>query len=289
MQIPVDATQFSALMPGSASLEEQAPESLDQIIIHAPPGTIERRYTFALAVKALKSGGSLITLAGKDKGGSRLSKELESLGFAVQEEARSHFRICEAKKDTPNLDTVKEMIAEGSPSFVEAMQLWSQPGVFSWNRLDPGSTLLLQHLPELSGFGADLGCGVGYLAKAVLQSKKIRKIAMYDIDRRAIEMAKKNMNLERVTLHWSDLRRENQLPNNLDFVITNPPFHDEGEEDKSLGQGFLKTAAKMLKRGGVCWVTANKHLPYEEVMRPIFEQVRVVTEKNGFKIFEAIK
>ena len=63
-------------------------------------------------------------------------------------------------------------------ALVEGLGLWSQPGVFSWNRIDPGSALLAQTLPALSGKGADFGCGVGYLAHTVLASPAVTHLTL---------------------------------------------------------------------------------------------------------------
>ena len=40
---------------------------------------------------------------------------------------------------------------------------------------------------------------------------------------------------------------------------------------------------------GVCWLTANRHLPYEEVMRAAFRRVELKIETGGYKIYEAHK
>ena len=90
---PAEAIQTSPLIPGSTSLEEMAPESLSAAVVLAPPGTLERRYVMALALRALKPGGALTALAPKDKGGSRLRGELETFGCTVEEAGKSHHRI----------------------------------------------------------------------------------------------------------------------------------------------------------------------------------------------------
>ena len=69
----------------------------------------------------------------------------------------------------------------------------------------------------------------------------------------------------------------------------NPPFHDGGIEDKTLGQRFIQRAAESLRNGGSCWLVANRHLPYEAVLAPLFRQVKLVVEVDGFKIYEAVK
>ena len=91
---PAGAVQVSPGVPGASRLEDLAPGSLSGAVVAAPPGAVERRYTLALALRALKPGAPLTALAPKDKGGARLRKELEAFGCSVEEAARQHQRIC---------------------------------------------------------------------------------------------------------------------------------------------------------------------------------------------------
>jgi 16S rRNA (guanine1207-N2)-methyltransferase len=286
-EIPIGAIQFSPLIPGSGPLEQQEEGSLGEMVVLAPPGTVERRYTIALALRALKPGGSLTVLAPKDKGGSRIAKELKGFGCDVAETSRRHHRICSAERPVLPVG-LDEALTEGSPRLDEALGLWTWPGVFSWNRLDPGSALLEQDLPPLSGRGADFGCGIGILARAILASSKVEHLALIDIDRRAIEMAARNIDDARTEVHWADIRSGTGLKG-LDFVVMNPPFHDGGAEDQSLGQAFIRRAAEALRPGGVLWLVANRHLPYEAVLKTLFKRVTPKIEANGYKIYEAVK
>jgi 16S rRNA (guanine1207-N2)-methyltransferase len=286
-EAPEGAIQFSPLIPGSRRLEEQPEGSLGEMLVLAPPGTVERRYTIALALQALVPGGSLTVLAPKDKGGSRIAKELTSFGCAVAETSRRHHRICTCERPSV-LTGMSEVLSQGGPRLDEALGLWTWPGVFSWNRLDPGSTLLEQNLPPLSGRGADLGCGIGILDRALLRSPTMAHLTMIDIDRRAIEMARRNIDDPRAEVLWGDVRGGISLKG-LDFVVMNPPFHDGGAEDQSLGQSFIRRAAEALRPGGVLWLVANRHLPYEEVLKTLFRRVTPKGEAGGYKIYEALK
>jgi 16S rRNA (guanine1207-N2)-methyltransferase len=281
------AVQFSPLFPGAQSLEEAAAGSLNGLAILAPPGTVERRYTLALALRALHPGARLIVLAPKDKGGARILSDLEKLGCDAVETARRHHRIC-VTSGPGDAKAIEAAIADGKPQRLDDLDLWSQPGVFSWNRVDPGSALLLEHLPALSGKGADLGCGIGILSRAVLTSPKVTNLAMIDIDRRAIDMAERNIKDDRVRLIWTDARTVKELTG-LDFVVMNPPFHEGGLENQALGQTFVQRAAAILRKGGTCWLTANRHLPYEAILKPLFREVKPVAEADGYKIYQARK
>jgi 16S rRNA (guanine1207-N2)-methyltransferase len=283
-----DAVQFSPLIPGAAALEAVADGTLAQMSMLAPPGTVERRYAIASTLRVLASDAPFTVLAPKDKGGSRLRKELEAFGCAVTETAKRHYRICAALRPAEPVG-LDEAIATGAPQLVAELNLWSQPGVFSWNRIDPGSALLAKHLPPLTGSGADFGCGVGYLARAVLASPQVTQLMLIDIDRRAIEAARRNIDDPRVTLRWTDIRVADATLRGLDFVVMNPPFHDGGAEDQSLGRSFIERAAQALRPGGACWLVANRHLPYEAVMAPLFSTISLKIQAHGYKIYEAGK
>jgi 16S rRNA (guanine1207-N2)-methyltransferase len=284
---PASAVQVSPLFPGAARLEDLEGESLDAAVIAAPPGTLERRYVLALALRALRPGGALSAMAPKDKGGSRLRKELEAFGCEVAETGRQHQRIAQVRKVT-ELAGLDEAISQGGPQVAPKLGLWSQPGVFSWDRPDPGSRLLLAGLPSLSGRGADLGCGVGVLARSVLESAAVTRLDLVDIDGRAVAAARRNVQDPRARFHWMDARAAPDLAD-LDFVVMNPPFHDTGSEDRELGRAFIRRAHQVLRRGGVLWLVANRHLPYEAVLGELFSKVALKSEAQGFKIYEARK
>ena len=280
-----NAVQLSPLVPGAAAVETLGDGTLDALTLLAPPGSLERRYELAQALRVLRPGGALTTLALKDKGGARLRKELEGFGCDVTEESRRHHRICHAQRPA-TLDGLDEAIAAGAPRLIEPLGLWTQPGVFSWDRIDPGSALLAQTLPKLGGDGADLGCGVGWLAKQVLASPKVSSLALIDIDRRAIEAARRNITDPRAQITWADARGDHG-PAGLDFVVMNPPFHDNGVEDRGLGFAFIAAARRALRTGGALWMVANRHLPYEARLGELFREVTPRADKSGFKVIEA--
>lgn len=286
VEVPDTAVQVSPLVPGAARLEDVAPHSLDRLDMLAPAGTIERRYVLALALKALKPGGFLTALAPKDRGGSRLVKELTGFGCAVHENARRHHRICTVACPE-NLTGLHEAIHEGGPRHIDNLALCTQAGIFSYDRLDPGTALLLANLPPLAGTGADFGCGLGILARAILAAPKVTELTLIDIDRRAIEMARRNVSDPRASLRWADIRAGGLGLSRLDFVVMNPPFHDGGAEDQALGQAFIARAAEALRPGGTLWLTANTHLPYEAPLNAAFKSVALKASAGGYKIYEA--
>ena len=289
-EIDADAVQLSPLSPGSAALEALAGGALSELAIQTPPGALERRYTLAQGLRVLQPGGRLTALGRKDLGGGRIAAELSAFGCPVEESAKAHHRVCISRRpaETAGLETA---IAQGALQQLDGTGLWTQPGVFSWDRPDPGSALLIERLPALTGEGADLGCGVGRLALAALASPKVERLHLVDRDRRAIDAARRNVGDPRAELHWADAALDGGLPGDfpggLDFVVMNPPFHHEGAQTHALGQAFIARAAKALRKGGVLWMVANRRLPYEAALGSAFARVEVRADQGGYKVIEA--
>ncbi|WP_342166958.1 class I SAM-dependent methyltransferase [Methylobacterium sp. SD21] len=285
-ETPDAALQVSPVIVGSSRLEDVADASLEGATVYAPAGTIERRYVLAHALRALAPGARLTALAPKDRGGARLAKELAGFGCVPSDMPKRHHRICTVARP-PEPAGLGVAIDEGGPRHIDNLALCTQPGVFSWDRLDPGTALLMTRLPALKGRGVDLGCGLGLLGRMVLGSSAVTEITLIDLDRRAIEMAKRNVSDPRAKIVWGDLRAASALPTGLDFAVSNPPFHDGGAEDQALGKTFIQRAADSLRSGGTLWLVANAHLPYEATLRERFRSVETVAQEGGYKVFEA--
>jgi 16S rRNA (guanine1207-N2)-methyltransferase len=256
-------------------------------VVAAPPGTVERRYVLARVLEALSPGAPLTAMAPKEKGGARLRKELEAFGCAVAESGRQHQRICHTLRPADPTG-LKPAIAAGAPQYSETLGHWTQPGVFSWDRTDAGTRQLMAALPPFAGRGADLGCGVGMLARAALAAPGVTRLELVDLDRRAIAAARRNVQDPRAVFHWADVLVAPDL-SGLDFVVMNPPFHEGGVEERGLGQSFIRRAHQVLRPGGSVWLVANRHLPYEAVLNTLFAKVTAKGDGAGFKIYEARK
>lgn len=160
------------------------------------------------------------------------------------------------------------------------------PGVFSADGPDPASELLVEHLPDLSGQVVDLGSGWGYLATRILEGGSPDALHLVEANWLAVDCAKKNVTSDVAQFHWADaLTWSPDTP--VDHVVTNPPFHIGRAADPALGQGFIRTAARILKRNGTLWLVANRQLPYESTLEETFRDVQLLKETAQFKLYRA--
>lgn len=285
-KVPAAAVQTSPLEIGARGIETLTEGAVSRFTVLAPPGTLERRYVLAQALRSLAAGGELVALAPKTRGGARLAAELSTFGCDVRQNAKAHHRICRVARPAVPIG-LEGAIEAGGPQWVTELGLWSQPGVFSWDRIDPGTALLAAQPWSPAGSGADLGCGVGLLARQILKSELVAGLRLIDIDARAIAAAQSNITDPRASFLQHDLRRP--PASGLDFVVMNPPFHQGGAEDRRLGRQFVETAAAMLKPGGVLRLVANVALAYEDTLVAYFAEVRSIAREDGYKVLEGVK
>ncbi len=241
----------------------------------------------ARAASVLEKDGVLITAAANDANGSRLEKWLKELGSAPQNLSKHKARVVWASGPF-DLQKVQEWINDAAPREIEmdGQSWWTQPGIFGWNKIDAGSKLLIQNLPDnLAGDIADFGCGYGYLSRAII-NQNLKSVTAIDADVRALEMCKKNIPQAK-TIH-ADLTAPPDL-GMFDTIIMNPPFHTGKERDSDIGLAFIKTAVAHLKPGGDLYMVANAHLPYEKELGSLFKTVQKLEEAEGFKVFKAQK
>ena len=270
-------------------IELEADQGFQSIIICCPKQKEETLSLIAHAMGLLTPGGMVIVCADNLTGGKNLSKLVESLGVSAGNLSKHKCRVVWSQKAT---NSAIENATQRGGMQTRADGFLTQPGLFSWSRLDIGTDVLLHHLPlSFAGIGADFGCGVGVLGQRLLQRHAgIQKLYCIDNDSRAIACTRRNLEKDqsRCDFIWADVRRLPQLPM-LDFVVMNPPFHQGRMDDNLLGQNFITTAAAHLKPGGMLVMVANIHLPYEAVLHQHFSMTRLVSEERGFKVIEAIR
>lgn len=164
-------------------------------------------------------------------------------------------------------------------------RFWTQAGVFSKERVDNGSKLLLENI-EINKRARilDLGCGcgvMGIVAGALFDSK----VTLVDSDIRAVRLTKKNLeenNIEngeaKISDGFSDLGEEK-----FDVILSYPPSH----EGKEVVEGFIKEGVKHLNKNGKYYLVTEKRLKdyYKRLMEASFKNSMLVKTNDKHVLF----
>jgi 16S rRNA (guanine1207-N2)-methyltransferase len=240
-------------------------------------GRNAHRCELARALDALAPGGTLAVCGPNWLGAGRLDDDLALMGVAGKARAKS--KCCLIVATRPATLDLAQFRAIDAPRFEAGLKAWTAPGIFAWDRVDPGTELLLESLPPLAGRIADLGAGWGALTRALPG-----RVDAYEADARALECLRKNA--PRANAIWHDVTT-GLTGGPYDAIVSNLPFHDPRGENRSLAPWFARAAAAALAPGGRFFAVANAHLPYEKSLDAVFGRVERLVERGGYKVFAA--
>jgi len=234
----------------------------------------------------LADGGTLVCSGANDDGAASLERQVGKAFGLEGSLSKFHCRVFWLKRGERLLPDYWRSLASLQP--VGDGSWSSQPGIFSWDRIDEGSALLARHLPgDLEGHIADFGCGWGFLAREVLRrAPAVERIDLIDAEHRAIEAARANIVDPRAAFHWLDLAQE-AAPASYDAIVCNPPFHAGRAAEPELGQRVLEAAARALRSGGRLYLVANRGLPYEPTLKGHFTSFETLADNNKFRVSRA--
>jgi 16S rRNA (guanine1207-N2)-methyltransferase len=268
----------------------------DAVLVELPKGRKLAQRWLVEAHTALKPGGCAY-LAGANQEGIRpVIRDGEALfGSASVMGYKKGSRVAKFVKPTRERDLPawagEAGIAEGTwvEFQAEGQSFRSLPGVFSFDRLDEGSALLLTcfEIPP-GGRVLDLGCGWGILGLSAARSGAAQ-VDLVDVNLMAVAAAKENL-----ALHG--IQHARALPSDVasavsgeryDLVVSNPPFHSGKKTDYLVPQAFISQARQVLGMGGRFLLVANRFLPYERLLREVFQTVERLREDGKYQVLAA--
>lgn len=160
-------------------------------------------------------------------------------------------------------------------------------GVFSKKGLDFGTRVLLETLEvnKMKGKVLDFGCGYGPIGIYLALNQEL-EVHMIDINRRSLELARKNVNLNHVnvTIYESDIY--SNVHCKFDYIISNPPIR----VGKKILYQILFDAKKHLNKNGELWIVVNKGQGAKSLIKDLEQtyKVEVKNKVSGFYIIRAI-
>ena len=278
-----------------AGLVQADPDAADYaMILLLPPRQKDyARAQYVRALERLRPGGVLVLAQANADGAKSCQADLQRLVGPLTILSKHKSRVMwTAAGPSVDAEQSKLWLQADEPREIVGGRFSSRPGVFAWDRVDPASQLLAEHLPaDLSGRAADLGAGYGYLTSELLaRCAAVTAVDLYEADSRALALARQNLTeagqSRPLAFHWHDVSAG--LAEQYDCIVSNPPFHaHQGQSRPDIGRQFLLSAAEALAPGGRLWFVANRHLPYEECLSEGFSEVRHVVQSGAYKVIEA--
>ncbi|TPW32429.1 class I SAM-dependent methyltransferase [Martelella alba] len=268
----------------------EGPFDLSLVLLTKHRGENENHIADALANTV--PGGLIVIAGAKEEGVQSMRKRLSGLIDGVESMPKYHgVVIWFARPEKPEA----AIAALTHPAVEIDGRFTTVPGLFSHDRIDEGSRLLGERLPEdFAGLAADFGAGWGYLSAMLIETApRLGGLDLYEADHRALERARVNLAGKSdhmpVKYFWQDLTA-GPVKTRYDLIIMNPPFHAAGQAaEPALGQTIIETACAALKPGGKLMLVANRGLPYEDILAKNCRQHGEDYRNARFKILWGVK
>jgi 16S rRNA (guanine1207-N2)-methyltransferase len=267
---------------------DPAPETLPAAAVVLSRNKTENRANFARAWAMTRPGGAVLAVGAKTDGIESLQKDVRRLVDLDGALPKSHGRVLWATRGADTPAVFAEWREEAEPAVRVDGRFVTAPGAFSWTEADPGSQLLAETLPPLTGVAADFGAGWGWLSDAVLASSPdLRRLDLWEAERVALDCAERNVRDPRAAFHWADVTGPDIPTGAYDWIVCNPPFHEGREVAIPLGEAFIAAAARALAPAGVLQLVANRTLPYERALGELFHETEELALTSRYKVLMA--
>ena len=162
----------------------------------------------------------------------------------------------------------------------------SQPGVFSYGRLDDGARALLEVAKIEAGNSIlDLGCGVG--TNGILAADRAglnAPITFVDSNVRAIALAEQNAR-DNGLVHFTSIASSTLSlpPASFDVILANPPYYAAS----TIAKMFIELSRPLLKKGGRFYLVTKQVEHVAPFVVELYGEVDAY-ENRGYTVIEAI-
>lgn len=265
----------------------------DLVVIKVPK-TLAFLEEQLVGLRACLDDGSVVIGAGMVKHIHTSTLEIfgEAIGPTVTSLAKKKARLILPVFD-PALDPAQpERTRYRTDQGIECV---NRANVFSHGKLDIGTRLLLEHLPDVVD-GADvvdLGCGNGVLGTTLARGFAGGSVTFCDISHSAVESARatwahNTVDDDRARFVAGDLATA-VANESADLVLINPPFHDQHVVGDETAQRMFSDARRVLRVGGEIRVIGNRHLGYHKRLRSLFGNLETVASNPKFVVLSSRK
>lgn len=169
------------------------------------------------------------------------------------------------------------------------LEFTTDSGVFSKERVDFGTSLLINSIPSLEGSVLDLGCGYGPIGISLAFLNNNASVHMVDINQRAVALAQDNIaknNIANATVYVSN--GFSNVSGEFDAIVTNPPIR----AGKKLIYSLFEQSMDYLNTGGALYIVIQKKQGAPSAIKKleqIFGNCHTLARKKGYLVLKSIK
>jgi 16S rRNA (guanine1207-N2)-methyltransferase len=156
-------------------------------------------------------------------------------------------------------------------------------GVFSRNRVDYATDILIMTIPPLTGSLLDMGCGYGCIG-IVLAKTYALQLTQADVNQLALDLTKKNCEdngVESVIVKSNCFENVSGL---FDTIVINPPIH----AGKAVTYKMYEDSLLHLNTGGRLYIVTLKKHGAESTyvkLKNTFGNCETLYKKKGYYVF----
>lgn len=167
----------------------------------------------------------------------------------------------------------------------------SDNGVFSKDRIDFGTNVLLNSLEDLSTIKTvlDVGCGIGIIGISLASKYNNLNVQMVDVNEKAVSLTNENIILNKLKNCKSYISNVySEVNDSFDMIISNPPIR----AGKDVVHKIASEAKAHLNDKGFFYAVVQKKQgadSFKKKLEEVYGNVEIVNKDSGYIIFKSIK
>lgn len=163
-------------------------------------------------------------------------------------------------------------------------------GVFSRDRVDTGTAILLNALAKegLKGRILDMGCGYGVIGIVVGKAFAGTEVVMADVNPRAVECAVSNAQRNGADCKILVSDGFKQIEGSYNIIISNPPIR----AGKAVIYTMFEDSVRFLEPEGRLYLVMRKQhgaLSAVRKLEELFDTVEIIAKDKGFFVIRACR
>ncbi len=287
------STGSTEIFFGSSPLKDQSSVfsgKADTGIIYLSKNRKENLYYLTELSKILPKDAEIYAVGANDEGVKGMETSFKKL---CPSEKYAYGRKCAILRSVLKNDLSDEQNQEYEIEIAnQKLKVDKTSGVFSMDRLDVGTEILLKKLATLDLEGVkrilDVGTGSGVIATFIKKLLPNAEVSACDVSALALKSAERTATLNGVTIN---LFPSDMLSNadKYDLIISNPPFHVGKKQVFFPTLKFIMTAKDHLLSNGNFLIVANAFIPYEDALRENFSSSEIIYQDTRYKIHKGFK